>query len=188
MKGGVRVAAIATGPIGKGHGRGSGKRALLVCVIGTLNGIEGVLSTRVTVDGSDATSRIIGMIKRSRFREQVRVLAFNGIALAGLNILNIRRLGKELDVGVLVITRHRPRPSLLMKALKALERDTGAEIKERAALLESQKKSAAIDGFYVQSHMDKLETRRILKTTMSLLRLSHIIASGVSKGESKGRV
>jgi endonuclease V-like protein UPF0215 family len=187
-KSGVRIAAIATGPIGKGRGRRSGKKALLVCVIGTMNGVEGVLSTSVTIDGSDATGRIIGMVKRSRFREQVRVLAFNGIALAGLNILNVRKLRSELGASVLVVTRHKPRPSLLMKALKALRDGTGADAKERDAMLKSQKWSSAMNGFYVQSYIGTAETKRILKTAVSLLRLSHLIASGVSRGESKGRI
>ena len=188
MKGGVRIAAITTGPIGRGSGRRSGKSTLLVCVVGTLNGIEGILSTSVTVDGGDATEKIARMINGSRFRDQVRVLAFNGIALAGLNIIDADRLERRMTAKTLIITRHRPRPSLLMKALAALGRDTGAGIGGRAALLRAQGKSARIDGFYVQSHLDSTGTRRILKTAVELLRMSHLISSGVSRGESRGRM
>lgn len=188
MKGGVRIAAMTTGPIGKGSGRKSGKRVLLVCVIGTLNGVEGVLSTSVTVDGSDATRRIAKMIRGSRFGKQVRVLAFNGIAIAGLNVLDIRGLDSALSTKTLVVTRHRPHPSLLMNALKALGKETGAKTKERGALLKAQRKNVLMDGFYVQSGMGKAGTGRILRTVVDLLRLSHLISSGVSRGESKGRV
>ncbi len=188
MKSGVRIAAITTGPIGKGSGRKSGKKALLVCVVGTLNGVEGVLSTRVTIDGSDATRKVIAMMRKSRFGDQVRVLAFNGIALAGLNIVDIRGLDKELSAKGMVVTRHRPRPTLLMKALQALRRDTKADISDRSGLLKSQKKSMRMDGFYIQSYADVSEMKRVLKTAVDLLRLSHLISSGVSRGESKGRM
>lgn len=188
MKGGVRIAAITTGPIGKGGKRKSGGGALLVCVVGNMKGVEGVLSTSVTVDGSDATRRIIDMIKMSRFGEQVRVLAFNGIAIAGLNILDVNRLDSALSTKTLIVTRHRPHPSLLMNALKALRKETGVEIKEKGVLLKSQKKSVFMNGFYVQSGTGKTEADHILKTVVELLRLSHLISSGVSKGESTGRV
>ena len=188
MKGGVRIAAITTGPIGKGSGRKSGSRALLVCVVGTLNGVEGVLSTNVTIDGDDATRKITVMIKKSRFGEQVKAIAFNGIALAGLNIVDISELDRSLSAKSMIITRHKPRPSLLMNALRALKRETNMVIGGRAELLRSQKKSAHINGFYVQSGMDRWDTARILMTAASLLRLSHLISSGVSRGESKGRM
>ena len=188
MKGGVRIAAITTGPIGRGGGRKSGGKVLLVCVVGTLNGIEGVLSTSVTIDGDDATGKIIRMIKGSRFSDQVKVVALNGVAMAGLNVVDTGKLGAASKSEVLVITRHRPRPALLMRALRAMERDIGMPVKERVELLKKQEKSTMVDGFYVQSRMGVAEVKRILGKSVDLMRLSHLLSSGISRGESNGRI
>lgn len=188
MKEGIRIAAITTGPIGRGSMRESGKRTLLIGVIGTAKGVEGVLSTSVVIDGTDSTRKIINMIKKSRFGEQVRIVAFNGIALAGLNIIDIKKINKELSARTIVITRHKPRPALMIRALRALGRGTDAKISDRIKLLKSQKKSMRSGGFYIQGYMDASDTKRVLKAALELLRLSHIISSGVSRGESKGRI
>ena len=181
---GVRIAALAGGPIDKRRPRG---KALLVCVVGNPDRVEGVLSTEIAVDGDDSTDRITRMIKGSRFREQVRVIALNGIAMAGLNVVDVARLDAALSTRTMIITRHRPRISLLMKSLRALG-GRKADVREKARLLEAQKKSVPMDGFYVQSYLDKADTRHMLKASVELLRLSHLIASGVSTGESRGRI
>lgn len=49
MKGGVRMLALASGPI---YGR-KRRRTLVVGVVGRAGTVEGVLSGRVTIDGDD---------------------------------------------------------------------------------------------------------------------------------------
>lgn len=68
MKTGVRILAVASGPIAKGGD------TLLVGVIGRNNIVEAVLSRRVKVDGRDSTAKITSMVRKSRFGEQVRVV------------------------------------------------------------------------------------------------------------------
>ena len=82
MKEGVRYIAIASGPKEKG------KDSILVGVVFRNSYIEGLVSSTVKSDGTDSTDKIIRMIKHSKFRDQIRVLLFNGIALAGLNIID----------------------------------------------------------------------------------------------------
>ncbi len=185
MKSGVRIAAITTGPIGKLGKRKGGWKALLVCVVGNLNGVEGILSTKIAIDGNDATEKIIRLIRRTHFREQIRVLAFNGIALAGLNIVNVDALEKSLGVSCLILTRQKPHLNLLKRSVRLLKIDK-KEKKERMALLSSQKRARKMNGFYVQTSLD--ETRKLSKICADLLRLSHLISRGIATGESKGRI
>ncbi len=159
-----------------------------MCVVGNLNAVEGVLSSKVTVDGIDSTNIIVKMFNGSRFREQVKLLAFNGIAIAGLNIIDVTELEKRLKMRAIIVTRHRPRLSLLIRALKLLQKKKRVNIKERMKLLKSQKKSVLMEGFYVQSYTERKDIEKLVETSANLLRLAHMIASGISSGESKGRI
>lgn len=182
MKGGIRIAAVATGPATKG------KDSLVVCVIMRGGVIEGVLSTSAMTDGTDSTRKIISMIRRSRFREQVKLIALNGIAIAGLNVVDIRRAAKSLKVDFAVLTRHRPRKALLLKALKSLSEQTGTDTEERVKIVKEMAglEFAKVGGFFVQSSAEVTENLATL--VFEALRISHLVARGVATGESKGRV
>ncbi len=184
MKSGIRIAAITTGPIGKPHRRGD---VLLVCVVGGKNTVEGILSTKVQIDGTDSTGKIISMINASRFRDQIRLVALNGIALAGLNMVDAEKVCESLHVDTLVITRNKPRVSLLMKSLRSLKGGKSG-ITSRVKLLKSQRISERMDGFYVQSYAKMKPANLLLKSSIDLLRLSHLISRGITTGESKGRI
>ncbi len=183
MKSGVRIAAITTGPI-KRTGRPA--KSLLVCVIGTTHGIEGVLSEHITVDGADATQKIIKMMKGSRFGEQVRLIALNGIALAGLNLVDVEKLEKGLKVKVAIITRGRPRPGLLRRALKLQERGKEA-LKKKVHLLGKQRKARRIAGFYAEAELGD-HAEELVRACVDLIRVSHLVSSGIARGESRGRM
>ncbi|MCL4389195.1 DUF99 family protein [Candidatus Marsarchaeota archaeon] len=185
MKSGIRIAAITSGPISKKNEKREGV-ALAVAVIGSANGIEGVLSSRVAVDGFDSTGKIIRMIKRSRFREQVKAVALNGIAIAGLNIVDVEELYKKLRCPVIIVTRKRPRRSLLARSVRLVGK-SGSEKKMKIALLKNQNAARKMEGFYVQAHPD-IDIGAIVATSAHLLRLSHMISSGIARGESKGRI
>ncbi len=182
MKGGIRIAAITSGPAAKGES------SLVVCVVMRDNIIEGVLSTSVKADGTDSTQKITAMIKRSRFCDQVKLIALNGIAIAGLNVIDIRRVTGPLNAGFAVLTRHRPRRQLLVKALERLSEQTGADTEERVGIIEEMAglKFVRIGGFFIQS--DAEVTENLARLAFEALRISHLIARGVATGESKGRI
>ncbi len=184
MKAGIRFVAVASGPIN------DRKRALIVGVVGRDGVIEGVLSGNVEVDGEDSTARIIKMVKRSRFGNQIRLVVLNGIALAGLNVVDVPRLERVLKIKAVVLTRNRPRPSLLVRALDRFSKENGKDVKERIALVEEQAKveSALSFGFHLQSSVEKAEIRKLAKPMFEILRVAHLIARGVETGESKGRI
>ena len=181
VKGGARILAIACGPL-------KARKALMVGVVGRSGGIvECILSSEITVDGTDSTSGIIGMLGKSRFRDQVRLLALNGIAMAGLNVVDAGALGEALGTKVLLITKRKPARPRLLNALKAFSGRTGAHVEGRLGLV--KKPGARIElreGVYVQSYGDIGDGA--IRASYGLLRLAHMIASGISIGESRGRL
>ena len=184
MKAGIRFVAVASGPINERE------RALIVGVVGRNGVIEGVLSSSIEVDGKDSTASIVKMIDRSRFKEQIRLVALNGIALAGLNVVEIPRLEKALKIKTVVLTRGKPRPRLLVHALDEFAHESGKDVKRRIALVNEQAKIGSVlsAGFHLQSAIEEPEIRRLAKPIYEMLRIAHLIARGVETGESKGRI
>ncbi len=54
--------------------------------------IDGVMHTKVSIDGLDATQKLADMINGSPHRHQLRLVMLNGVTLAGFNIVDINKL------------------------------------------------------------------------------------------------
>lgn len=183
LKKGSRLLILEDAPFSRKEGK-----VLVFGIVARDGIIEGLISFRVERDGEDATEMIIKNVRRSRFGEQVKVLVTNGITVAGLNLIDIQRIAKALNVRVLAITRKKPHPSLLKRAVKM----RGKNVREKVALIDRINDSVEIrrmSGHYVQVlNLDNLEVKEILGEALGKLRLAHIIASGITKGESRGRL
>ena len=181
LKGGIRILAIEDAPFKR-----SQEKDLIVGVIGRQELVEGILSSYVAVDGDDATDRILKMVKKSRFRDQIALIALNGVTLAGLNLVDIVSLSKQLKMPIIAITRKRPHENLLAAAIKKYGN------KKKLATLQSVNKKIEIErygGYYIQIiGIDKKTAMKMLQKCVELLRLAHITASGVTTGESTGRI
>jgi len=183
MKSGIRILSLGCAPLIK-------KKTLLVGIVSRDNNIEGVLSTYVEVDGTDATEKIKRLFKKSRFRDQIKIIAVNGLGLAGLNILDVFDLERELKVKVVSLTRKKPHPNELIKALRAFSKETKIDVRSRIELVKNLKKLniVKIDRFYIQTSADERDIKRFIVEIFNMLRLVHMIASGVTKGESRNRI
>ena len=181
----IRVIGIDDSPFDKFRQ----KDALVVGVI--MRGgswIEGILSTRVDVDGANATDKIIQMINICKFKPQLQCIFLNGIAVAGFNVIDIRKLNNKTGLPVVIIIRNMPDIQKIKRALIRLKSKNNIKLIEKAG------KVVKINNVFVQlAGIKEYEAREILGIvcTRSLLpeplRLAHIIASGIVSGESKGR-
>lgn len=183
LKSGVRILAIDDS-----HFTKKDKLALAVGVIGRPGVIEGIISFDVHVDGDDATSTLIRKVRSSRFADQIRLIVINGITLAGLNMLDLQEVSERLHVPIVSIVRRRPH----QKKLEAAIRKSGKGVEWKLALLKKLNASLEIkrmQGLYVQpagiSH-DAFKPTEM--QAYYFLRLAHLIAGGVAKGESSGRI
>lgn len=182
MKAGIRIIGISSAPL-------IAKRVLIVGLVYRSGIIEGLISTFVTKDYDDATERIENMIKTSRFKSQIRIIALNGIAIAGLNIVDIFRLRRSIGVSTIILTRSSPHPRELIAALKGSS-IAKADLTKRIRIIERAEKEprSKIKGLYLSSDLEKNDQKKFAEDAFNSLRISHMIASGVSTGESKGRI
>ncbi len=160
-------------------------------IIGTVfrggNFIDGVMTTEVDVDGTNATENITKMINRSKFKSQLRVILLDGIFMAGFNILDIEKIHATTKIPVIAVMRKIPNIRKIESILKKIG------MKDKVSLMKKAGKIEKCQNIYVQSKgLTSPQVREILKICCThadipeALRVSHIIAAGVVLGESHG--
>ena len=152
------------------------------------NFLDGVISFNVKKDGNDASDQLIKAVKKSKFRANTKALLFKGIAFAGFNVIDIKRIHKKTGIPCIVVMRKYPDYKRIKKALMNVG---GWKKKLKQIELAGIPKKAS--GLYVQSAgLSINEIRNILKISCihssipEPIRVAHIISSGIVKGESRG--
>ncbi|MBU0628810.1 MAG: DUF99 family protein [Nanoarchaeota archaeon] len=153
---------------------------------GTL--LDGILTTKVAIDGSDSTKKLIKMINSSKFKPQLRCIMLNGIAVAGFNIIDIEELNKKTKIPIIVVIRKYPDFKTIESTLKKIKQHSKYQLIEKAGPVEK------IGRIYIQRKgitLEKAKELLNLTCTRSLIpepiRAAHLIAGGVITGESKGK-
>lgn len=158
--------------------------------------LDGVLSTHIEKDGTDATERIAGMITGSRNYGQIRVTMLNGVTFGGFNVVDIEELHCATGLPVIVITRRLPDLESIGRALKNLDRP---ELRYRAILKageisEVRTKWRGSPVYFQCKGMEKEDAARLIVDTAvhsrvpEPVRIAHIVATGIVLGESSRRV
>lgn len=152
--------------------------------------LEGVLRGKVRRDGANATRALIDLVRQSRFGAHVQAILLQGIAFAGFNVVDVNALHRTLKIPVLVVARRAPNLAAIRSAL--LHKVPGG--RRKWALIEQLGPMEAVQGVYVQRAgiaLDKaadLIRRLALHSTLpEPLRTAHLIAGGVTQGESRHR-
>lgn len=164
-----------------------------VAVIGAVYAgtrLEGVLSGRLRRDGRNSTRVLTELVRRSRFRAHLQGVLLQGIAFAGFNVVDIHALHAALGVPVIVVARKRPDRAAIERALRS--RVPGGLRKWR--LIERAGPMEPLAGVYVQragiSAQHTAELIRRLAVNGKLpepLRTAHLVAGGITTGESRHR-
>jgi endonuclease V-like protein UPF0215 family len=162
-------------------------------VVGTVfagDRLDGVISTKVRRDGANAAQRLIDCITGSKYFDQLQAILLQGIAFAGFNVVDLQRLHQATRLPVLVVARHRPDLQAIRKAL--LEKVPGGARKWR--LIEAAGPMETMAGVYVQRCGITAENAATLLASLQQnsqlpepLRVAHMIAGGVTTGESRHR-
>lgn len=152
--------------------------------------LDGVLSGRIRRDGANATRRLTELVAGSKFAPQLQLVMLQGIALGGFNVVDIHGLYTSLSIPVLVVARREPRMNLIREAL--LTRVRGGP--RKWALVERAGAMEPCGGVFVQraglsseSAADVIRRFSVYGNLPEPLRVAHLIAGGVSAGESRGR-
>lgn len=155
--------------------------------------VEGVMTTRVAVDGRDATDRLAAMIGGSRYRDGLALVLLDGAALGGFNVVDIVRLHGEVGVPVATVTKKEPDAAAIEKALRARFPDA----EERLAILRRAKVSkvrtahkplyVSCAGLAVREVAEAIAACTVRGSLPEPIRIAHLVATAVKKGESHGR-
>lgn len=185
----IRVLGVDDGPF---RPKSDGKVLLVGVVMRGKEQLEGVLSTTVEKDGMDATEKLVEMVNRSRHKDQLRVIMSEGITVAGFNVLDIREIFEHTGLPVLVVTRKKPDLKKVEKALKHLP-----EWKERWRRMRRAGRIYQVGAgggkVYMQfCGIKREDAEEVLRRTIvhglipEPLRVAHLIATGIARGESVG--
>jgi endonuclease V-like protein UPF0215 family len=181
----IRVVGIDDAPFNKFR---KGNVLVVGAVFRGGSWLDGVLSTKVSIDGNNATKNITEMINKCKFKPQLQCIFLDGIAVGGFNIIDIRQLSKKTKLPVMVIIRRKPDIKKIKNILVKLNK------KNKIKLLEKAGSVTPIGKIYVQLtglSIEKAKEMLKIVCTRSLIpepvRIAHLIASGITFGESRGK-
>lgn len=148
--------------------------------------IEGLISTPIQIDGLDVTRKLIKLVKECKFKPQLKYIMLSGVNFAGFNVVDLEKVFKELRIPLIIVFRKKFR---LEKIKRALSRLPNRE--KRLKLLLKAGKVFKYQKAYFQCYgLEEKEAKTIIRKTLlhanlpEPIRLSHLIASGVTAGES----
>jgi hypothetical protein len=185
----IRILGIDDGPFTR-----KDKKVIVVGVV--FRGgefIDGLLRTYVDIDGLDATEKLSEMINSSKHKQQLKVIMLDGITLGGFNIIDVKKLYSETKIPVIVINRKVPD----LKSIKvALEKNFNDFEKRWKMILNAGKiKELKLEKFsiyYQNVGLEDEDAEEIILISIKHaqipepLRVAHLIATGIVKGESEG--
>jgi uncharacterized protein len=151
--------------------------------------VEAVAVTEFPVDGEGATEFLGDWIAGLRLRPALQGVVFGGVTIAGLAVIDAEALAARLALPVLVVNRRPPSDDRLAAALRA------AGYPERIALLERAPPARRLDGGLFAAAAGaapeaaaELIAQALRKSDLpEPLRLAHLIARALVRGESRGR-
>lgn len=166
---------------------GTKTKTLLVGVIYRLgHKVEGIVSSEITVDSFDSTKQIVSMLSKKKFSSQISFILLSGINFAGFNIVDIKKLFEKTCLPIIVVFRKKPRFEKIESALKKIP-----HFKKRWALIQRAGKIVPFKKIFFQfCGCSEKEAKTILRKTLlhsnlpEPVRLAHLIASGITIGES----
>ena len=191
LKDQARICGIDDSPFE--FGNRNAKADVIGAIVRIPSYLEGVLRFEVAVDGDDATSAIARALSNSRFLDQIKAVMIDGVSLAGFNIIDIARLSGELDVPVITVTRDRPDMDSIRAALSKYFEDWGERFATVSSLPVIEMRTdhnpvfISFAGSTEEEAMELVRKTTVRGVIPEPIRMAHIIASGIVKGESRGK-
>jgi endonuclease V-like protein UPF0215 family len=189
MKTQVRVLGIDDSPF-----KFQDKRTEVIGVVMRLPSyIEGVLRSQVEVDGTDACENLGDMINSSRYKDQLKLIMMDGVALGGFNVVDIEKLYNMINLPIITVTREEPDLKSIESALKEHFEDWEERLdiikSGKLHRVETQHKPIYVKftGIGLEEVEEILRLSTVLGAIPEPIRVAHLIATGIVLGESHGR-
>jgi endonuclease V-like protein UPF0215 family len=187
MKSQVRVLGIDDSPFKFGD-----KEVLIVGVVMRTGYIDGIMTTTLTVDGKDGDQKIIEMVNKSKYFEQLKVIFLDGVALGGFNVIDVEKVERKTGIPIVTVTRNKPDLESMKKALQSHFEDWERrwELINRGELKEIPTEHKPIFircvGIELGDAVELIRLNTVKGAIPEPLRIAHLIATAVMKGESRG--
>ncbi len=190
MKNGLRILGIDDGPFSKNID----KKTVLVGILMKFNSyIEGITVKKIDIDGTDVNNQIIEMFN-GRFNKEINFIMTNGITFGGFNIMDISLINEKTNIPVISVIRKKPDLELIYNALKKHFGD----YEYRIDLINKSFPEEIIlnnNNLYVNyKGINLTDVKNIIKKTIKMgnmpepIRMAHLVATAIIKGESYGKV
>lgn len=188
MKPHVRVLGLDDSPFSF-----SDDKVTVIGVVMRLPGyVEGVMHSRLAMDGEDGNEVLAKMINISRFKSQVRLVMLDGVAMGGFNVIDIEALNRETDLPVASITRDPPDFVQMEEALKRHFADWEHRLRivRRSPLFQvvtaHKPLHVAVAGIGEGEATELIRSSIVRGALPEPIRIAHLIAGAIERGESKG--
>jgi endonuclease V-like protein UPF0215 family len=150
--------------------------------------LDGAMSTRVRIDGFDATEKVATMVTASAHYHQLRVIMLDGVTMAGFNVIDLKQLNAKTQLPVIAVTRDRPDLEDVRKALKNLPqpRRRWKALLNAGQVIEVNTRSPSEKVYIEICGVQEDDARKIVKLTSTRssipepLRVAHLVASGLA--------
>jgi endonuclease V-like protein UPF0215 family len=148
--------------------------------------IDGVMHTRIGIDGLDATEKIAEMINTSPHRPQLRIVMLSGITFAGFNLVDMQKLYSATGLPVIALTHEKPDLDAIYAALKhlPLSEKRWQIVQNAGKIYEITNKHArfymGLAGISLADAVAILDLTSTRGSYPEPLRVAHLIASGIT--------
>ena len=107
--------------------------------------MEGMVWGRATCDGEDATDTLVGLLRPSKFWDQVHLVLLDGIAIGGFNMIDLPELAARLERPCVAVMRRQPDLEGFRRGLRSFD-----DSARRLRLLERAGPIHTVGAFIVQ--------------------------------------
>ncbi len=182
---GVRVMGIDDAPFP----RRRGARVPLAGVVCAGTRFEGMIWTAATRDGQDATDALIAAVGASKFLPQLDLVLLDGIAVGGLNVIDLDALHRALSLPCVAVMRRVPALDGMRRAMDKLP-----DAPARWERLQRAGPVHQLEGWVFQVRGEQPEVIAVALPVLTdrgkvpeALRLAHLVGAAVVHGESGNR-
>jgi endonuclease V-like protein UPF0215 family len=150
---------------------------------------EGMVWGTVDKDGTDATDVIAALLGTSKYAPQVHAVLLDGIAMAGLNVIDLPQLYERVGVPCITVMRKVPNLTRMHEAIHNLpDPQRGIELLKRAGTIHEHAPFVfQVVGATPDEALEVLRRTTDTGHVPEPLRLAHLITSAVIDGQSRGR-